>query len=97
MKDWCETWLDGYGTRRPSTVRQARVHVAQIVAESGPLTLAVVRPSQVRAWTTKPGEQGYATSTVYAVHDAMPEQLQAAVIPGRSAEDGDRSHRSPLR
>ena len=24
---WCETWLAGYATRRPSTVRQARVHV----------------------------------------------------------------------
>jgi hypothetical protein len=29
---WCDTWLAGYATRRPSTVRQARVHVAQIKA-----------------------------------------------------------------
>src|SRR3954453_22851085 len=57
VQDWGATWLDGYGTRRPSTIRQARVHVAQIVAEFGSLPLAVVRPSQVRAWTVKLGEQ----------------------------------------
>jgi hypothetical protein len=68
VQDWCATWLDGYGTRRRATVRQARVHVAQIVAEFGPLPLAVVRQSQVRAWGTRLGEQGYATSTVYALH-----------------------------
>jgi len=40
------------------------VHVAQIVAEFGALPLSAVRPSQVRAWCTKLGEQGYATSNV---------------------------------
>src|ERR1700733_11850672 len=28
--EWCDTWLEGYATRRPSTVRQANVHVRQI-------------------------------------------------------------------
>jgi len=31
--EWCDTWLEGYATRRPSTVRQACVHVARIKAE----------------------------------------------------------------
>jgi hypothetical protein len=57
VKDWCDTWLVGYGSRRSSTVRQARVHVAQIVAEFGGLPLASIRPSQVGSWTTKLGEQ----------------------------------------
>jgi hypothetical protein len=63
VKDWCETWLDGYGSRRPSTVRQARVHVAQIVAEFGALLLVAVRPSNVRTWCAKLGDQGYAISS----------------------------------
>ena len=49
--EWCETWLAGYATRRASTVRQARVHVAQIVAEFGAMPLSAVRPSHVKAWT----------------------------------------------
>jgi hypothetical protein len=28
VAEWCETWLAGYATRRSSTVRQARVHLA---------------------------------------------------------------------
>ena len=32
VAEWCETWLSGYATRRPRTVRQAQVHVAQIQA-----------------------------------------------------------------
>jgi hypothetical protein len=27
VAQWCETWLEGYGAHRPSTVRQARVHI----------------------------------------------------------------------
>jgi len=33
--EWCATWLEGYSTRRASSVRQARVHLALIVAEFG--------------------------------------------------------------
>jgi hypothetical protein len=52
VEQWCRTWLAGYA-KRESTVRQARVHVAQIVAAFGPMQLATVRPSQVKAWTAK--------------------------------------------
>ncbi len=34
VEQWCATWLDGYGTRRASTTRQAQVHLARIVARS---------------------------------------------------------------
>lgn len=81
-KDWCETWLHGYGSRRPSTVRQARVHVAQIVAEFGAMPLGAVRPSQVRSWTAKLGEKGYATSTVYALHSRLSQIMNDAVHDG---------------
>ncbi|WP_217899165.1 hypothetical protein [Blastococcus mobilis] len=43
--------LAGYATRRPRTVRQAQVHVAQITAAFGPMPLSSVRPSAVRSWT----------------------------------------------
>jgi hypothetical protein len=31
VAEWADSWLAGYGTRRPSSVRQARVHLALIV------------------------------------------------------------------
>ncbi len=38
--EWCETWLSGYASRRPRTVRQARVHIAQITTAFGNRPLA---------------------------------------------------------
>ena len=35
VAQWCETWLSGYASRRPRTVRQARVHLAQITTTFG--------------------------------------------------------------
>ena len=49
--EWCDLWLAGYGTRRPGTVRQARVHVRVIKAHFGSTRLAAVKPSDVKAWT----------------------------------------------
>jgi integrase len=82
VETWCETWLDGYGTRRPSTVRQARVHLAQIVAEFGSMQIGAVRPSHVRSWTAKLGDQGYAVSTVYALHSRLAQIFSDAVHDG---------------
>ncbi|MGY1730643.1 tyrosine-type recombinase/integrase [Geodermatophilus sp. SYSU D01045] len=78
---WCETWQAGYGGR-PSTVRQARVHVAQIVREFGSLKLADVRPSQVKAWTVKLRAEGYADSYVYALHRRLAQIMGDAVLDG---------------
>ena len=68
VEAWCTTWLEGYATRRPSTVRQARVHVTQIVAAFGGMPLASVRPSHVRSWTAKLKADGLSASYVYALH-----------------------------
>ncbi len=65
---WCATWLGGYATRRPSTVRQAEVHVCQIIAAFEGQPLASVRPSQVKAWTAKHKAEALSTSYVYALH-----------------------------
>jgi hypothetical protein len=51
VDQWCSTWPAGYGTRRASTVRQARVHIARIVEAFGDMPLSSVRPSHVKAWT----------------------------------------------
>jgi hypothetical protein len=54
VEQWCDTWLAGYATRRKSTVRQARTHVAQIKAEFGAMPLSAVWPSgrhrSARGW-----------------------------------------------
>lgn len=39
VSGWCDQWLAGYATRRPSTVRQARVYVTRIKAEFGTMPL----------------------------------------------------------
>jgi integrase len=82
VQEWCTTWLEGYATRRPSTVRQGKVHVARITAEFGPQQLGAVRPSQVKSWTVKLGEQGYATSTIYALHSRLSQIMSDAVHDG---------------
>jgi integrase len=89
--EWCDTWLEGYATRRPSTVRQARTHIAQIKAEFGVMRLSAVRPSHVKAWTAKlrkTGKQGkdgaepLAASYVYACHSRLSQIMSDAVHDG---------------
>jgi integrase len=79
---WCATWLAGYATRRPSTVRQARVHVAQITAEFGAMPLAAVRPSHVRSWTSRLAGEGLSASYVYALHSRLAQIFADAVHDG---------------
>ena len=90
--EWCDTWIEGYATRRPSTVRQARVHIARIKAEFGSMRLSAVRPSHVKAWTArlrtegKKGSDGtpeaLATSYVYACHARLAQIMSDAVHDG---------------
>ena len=63
--EWCDTWLAGFATRRPGTLRQARVHLNQIRAEFASMQLAAVRPSQLKACTRGCARKGtrLATST----------------------------------
>jgi integrase len=80
--EWCGTWLAGYETRRPSTVRQARVHVKQIKAEFGDMTLGAVRPSHVRSWTSRLHTDDLAPSYIYALHRRLAQIMGDAVHDG---------------
>ena len=61
-----------YATRKASTVRMAKVHVAKIKDEFGSRRLDSVRPSEVKAWTVKLKEPDFADSYVNALHPAWP-------------------------
>jgi integrase len=82
VADWCDTWLAGFATRRPRTVRQAEVHVAQIKMAFGRQQLAAVRPSALRSWTAKLKTDGLADSYVYALHSRLPQIFSDAVHDG---------------
>jgi integrase len=82
VTDWCATWLRGYENKRPSTVRQARSHLKHITAAFGRKALADVRPSEVRAWTARLKAEGYADSTVYALHARLSHIFADAVHDG---------------
>ncbi|HEY1914261.1 MAG TPA: site-specific integrase [Streptosporangiaceae bacterium] len=82
VSEWCDTWLKGYGTRRASTVRQARVHIAQIKAEFGDHPLLSVRPSQVNSWTARLAAEGKSASYIYALHSRLAQIYADAVIDG---------------
>jgi integrase len=95
VEEWTATWLQGYGTRRASTVRQARVHAAQIVTAFGPMRLADVRPSQVKAWTAELKAGGAAPSYVYALHSRLSQILGDAVHDGLIARNPCSRRTSP--
>ncbi|WP_324650983.1 tyrosine-type recombinase/integrase [Georgenia sp. H159] len=82
FSEWAETWLRGYEGKRPSTVRQARVHLRLLEAEFGDMPLASIRPSHVKAWTAKLASDGRAPSYVYAVYRRL------AQVMGDAAHDG---------
>ena len=79
---WCDSWLTGYATRRPSTVRQAKVHVAQIKDEFDSMLLGAVRPSHVKAWTSRLLAEGLSASYVYALHGRLSQVMSDAVHDG---------------
>jgi hypothetical protein len=87
--EWCDVWLANYATRKPSTVRQARVHVAKIKEAFGGRRLDSIRPSEIRAWTVDLKEEGHAPSYVAALHQRMAQIYSDAVHDGLVA-------RSPL-
>jgi len=82
VEQWCERWLDAYGSHRESTVRRARVHVRQIVAEFGALPLVDVKPSAVRSWVARLRRDGLADSYVYALHARLSQVMADAVHDG---------------
>ena len=82
VSEWCDTWLDGYRTRRRSTVRQAEVHIKIIKERFGPVPLSAVKPSDVKGWTAKLKADGRAESYVYALHARLSHLFSDAVHDG---------------
>jgi hypothetical protein len=80
---WCDIWLAGYAGKRPSTVRQARTHIAQIRKEFGRHRLAAVRPSAVKAWTARLKVEGHEASYIYALHARLAQIMKDAVHDGK--------------
>lgn len=80
--EWCHAWLAGYANNRPSTVKQARSHLKHIEAAFGARPLGSIRPSEVKAWTAKLKADGYADSTVYALHARLSQLFTDAVHDG---------------
>ncbi len=80
--EWCDRWLEGYAVNRPSTVRQAKVHLRHIRAAFGDYALADVKPSDVKRWTAGLKDAGLAPSTVYATYRRLAQVL------GDAAHDG---------
>lgn len=95
VRQWCDTWLDGYRTRRPSTVRQAEVHVAQIIVALGAKRLGNLRPSDVKAWTARLRADGLSPSYVYALHGRLSQILSDAVLDGVLARNPCSRRTSP--
>jgi integrase len=58
------------------------VHLRQINAEFGTLTLARVRPSHVKAWTSRLLANGAGASYVYALHARLAQIMSDAVHDG---------------
>lgn len=81
---WLEKWLEGYASRRASTLRQAKVHARVISAEFGSRRLGDIRPSEVSSWVARLGET-YADSTRYAIYrrfaQVMGDAVQDGLIP----------------
>lgn len=82
VDEWLSSWLAGYATRRPSTVRQAHVHAKSIRAAFGPMRLGDVRPSHVKAWTAAMKAEGKADSYVYATYRRFAQVMGDAVHDG---------------
>ncbi|WP_280460153.1 tyrosine-type recombinase/integrase [Nocardia carnea] len=82
VQEWCDTWIVGYGVNRDSTVRQAKVHIAQINSEFGKMPLSAVRPSSVKGWVAKLKRAGHQPSYVYALHSRLSQILNDAVHEG---------------
>ncbi len=82
VREWCKLWMQGYKLNRAGTVKQARVHIKLIEAEFGDTPLSMVKPSDVKRWTARLKDEGYADSYVYATYRRL------AQVMGDAAHDG---------
>jgi integrase len=82
VDEWCDKWIAGYESNRPSTVKQARVHLARIRKEFGPLPLQAVKPSGVKSWLARLKKEGRQASYVNALHSRLSQVLTDAMHDG---------------
>lgn len=82
LGEWCDTWLEGYGVNRASSLKQAKTHVKRIKASLGDRRLHTLRPSDVRNWVSSMQAEGLADSTVNALHARLRHILDDAVLDG---------------
>ncbi|WP_347956455.1 tyrosine-type recombinase/integrase [Gordonia aichiensis] len=82
MQQWCDLWIESYKVNRASTVRQARTHIAHIVAEFGEVQLTAIRPTMVKAWIVKLQAREFKPSYVHALHSRLSQILGDAVLDG---------------
>lgn len=75
---WCDLWIESYA-KRDSTVRQAKVHLAQIREEFGPLPLMAVDEMAVKRWMARLLREGVAQSYRFALHSRLSQVMRAAV------------------
>jgi integrase len=80
MREWANRWLDGYRSKRTSTVRQAEVHLRRIVAKFGTRRLDSITPSDVKNWMVELQNEGLSTSTIYALHSRLGQLYADAVL-----------------
>ena len=95
VREWCDTWLLSYQGNRPSTVRQAEVHILRINAAFGGTQLAAVRPSHVRTWCAQLAAEGLADSYIYALHARLSQVYADAVHDGLVAKSPCSRRTSP--
>lgn len=81
VNEWCTRWLEGYRTRKPSTVRMAKVHVDKIIEHFGARRLDSIRPSDIKSWLVEL-QAGHAPSYIYALHARLSQVLADAVHDG---------------
>ena len=96
VEQWCATWLEGYATRRPSTVRQAR---GPRRADRGGVRLAAARRGSAVTRAVVDGEtQGRRAgdeSYVYALHARLSQVMSDAVHDGILARNPCSRRTSP--
>lgn len=79
---WCDEWLTGYAPPKPSTIRQAKVHIALIREAFGDQPIRSVKASQVKQWTARMAADGRAASYIYAAYRRLAQLYSAAIEDG---------------
>lgn len=78
VDQWCDVWLASYA-QRESTEKQARVHLARIRKEFGPLPLVAIDEMAVKGWMAKLKRENLSDSYRFALHGRLAQVLEDAV------------------